>query len=95
MKYPGKIFNPRVKPDAHMEWFERAAEQAGFQKVLESNGKNPCLALYGHGQAGVRCKECRLLFRHSRYFKCELRGFTHGPGTDHRANWPACGRFVR
>ena len=27
------------------------------------------------------------------YFKCELRGITNGPGTDHRANWPACGKF--
>ncbi len=100
MKYPGKIVNFNGgKLDLQMDWFERAAEQSGFQQVLESNGgKNPCLALYGHGPAGARCKQCKLLFRHlmgKMYFKCELRGFTRGAGTDHRANWPACGRFVK
>jgi hypothetical protein len=25
--------------------------------------------------------------------KCDLRGITHGPGTDCRASWPACSRY--
>jgi hypothetical protein len=89
MKYPGQI------PDKQMEdWFSNAASKAGYVPLVNGKGKiNPCLALYGKGPEGKRCKECKLLFRHLRFFKCELRGFTHGPATDHRANWPACGKF--
>lgn len=86
MKYPGTIPNPEAQ-----QWFEDA--QAGRLSM------NPCVRLYGPGPEGVKCKECRLFIRkggHSKtYFKCELRGDTNGPGTDHRANWPACGRFVK
>jgi len=46
-----------------------------------------------------KCKACRLLLRKvlrsSRvYLKCQLRGNTGGPGTDHRAGWDACKKFV-
>jgi hypothetical protein len=90
MKYPGTI------PDQEMEdWFANAAGKAGFVPVAQPG--NPCVHAHGPGPAGKRCKECRLLLRNVKsrtYFKCELRGVTNGPGTDHRANWPACGRFV-
>lgn len=60
---------------------------------------NPCVRLYGLDPEGRRCKECQLFIRKTGYrkiyFKCELRGDTNGPGTDHRANWPACGRFIQ
>lgn len=66
--------------------------------VEERGEQNPCVRLYGPGPAGARCKTCRLFLRKGgyakTYFKCELRGDTNGPGTDHRANWPACGRYV-
>lgn len=72
------------------EWF---ADQTKHASHI-----NPCVRLYGMGPENTRCKECRLLRRkggHAKtYFKCELRGDTNGPATDHRANWPACGRFV-
>lgn len=90
MKYPGKI------PDQQTEdWFASAASKAGYMPLVMGKGKiNPCLALYGKGPEGKRCKECKLCYQHhGKYFKCELRGFTRGPGTDHRANWPACGKF--
>lgn len=58
---------------------------------------NPCIKGHGHGPEGTRCKTCAYFERkHVRgkvYFKCELRGDTNGTGTDHRANWPTCGRY--
>jgi hypothetical protein len=27
------------------------------------------------------------------YYKCKLRGLSHGPGTDHRVSWNACSFF--
>lgn len=51
---------------------------------------------YGYGPEGKRCKHCDHCYVKSfagRYFKCEFRGNTNGPGTDHRANWLACGKF--
>ena len=58
---------------------------------------NPCVRLYGPDAMGRKCKQCRLLRRKKMgkvYFKCALRGDTNGPGTDHRANWNACAKFV-
>lgn len=58
--------------------------------------KNPCIRAYGPGPEGGRCKDCDLLVvleYSKRYFECRLRPFTNGPGTDHRVNWPACGKF--
>ena len=58
---------------------------------------NPCIAVYGDGPPGAKCKTCELLYRQSgtakTYYKCELRRNTRGPGTDHRVNWPACGKY--
>lgn len=44
-----------------------------------------------------RCGACTHLVRREMagtYFKCSLYGDTHGPATDWRLRWPACGRFV-
>jgi len=58
---------------------------------------NPCIAVYGPGPDGARCKTCAHLDGHPGagriYWKCLLRAYSHGPGTDHRVNWPACGRW--
>ncbi len=57
--------------------------------------QNPCISSYGTTE-GKKCKTCKLLYYHEmskRYYKCRLRKFTHGPGTDHRVNWPACGKY--
>ena len=74
-----------------MDWWNKQMERPCFQ--------NPCVRHYGNGPAGAKCKECALFIRRgghaNTYFKCELRGVTNGPGTDHRANWLACGRFVK
>lgn len=64
---------------------------------LPPSNPNPCVGLYGKGPEGKRCKHCRLLTGHrfSRtYYKCQLRGDTHGPATDHRVNWDACSKFI-
>ena len=59
---------------------------------------NPCLAAFGDGPEGRTCQECSHFFRQGgvagHYFKCDLRRVTSGPATDHRARWPACGRFA-
>lgn len=58
---------------------------------------NPCVWTWGPGPEGKRCKTCARLTWHNsagrRYYKCALRGNTHGAGTDHRVNWPACGKY--
>jgi hypothetical protein len=67
-------------------------------RAVEKQGLNPCIKAYGPGPAGVVCRDCAHFFAHQRakkYFKCDLRGFTHGPGTDHKALWPTCGKFEK
>jgi hypothetical protein len=65
--------------------------------LLELRRINPCVNIYGPGPDGATCKTCANLFYHQlskRYYKCSLRGCTHGPGTDHRVSWPACSKFL-
>jgi hypothetical protein len=58
---------------------------------------NPCVARFGVGPDGATCKGCAHLYRmhwHDyKYPKCDLRKLTHGPGSDHRVNWLACGKY--
>lgn len=58
---------------------------------------NPCIPAFGPGPEGATCGECSHLFRRAdtagRYYKCDLRAVTGGPGSDHRVRWPACARF--
>lgn len=76
--------------------------QAVRRRILEartksgSNKVNPCLKLYGKGPEGKRCKACAHLVKKRRWFKCGLRANTlhkTSPKSDHRFNWPACGKF--
>jgi len=67
-----------------------------FKKAAETQQLNPLVRAYGPGPEGAKCKTCRHLFRKRMskvYIKCELRANTCGPGTDHRANWPACAKY--
>lgn len=60
------------------------------------SGGNPLIPAYGPGPEGKICKNCTHFFRKqlSRvYRKCDLRKHTNGPGSDHKANWPACGKY--
>jgi len=58
---------------------------------------NPCVRALGPGPEGATCKNCakliRVLYRDKVYVKCQMRAVTHGPGTDHRVNWPACKKW--
>lgn len=57
---------------------------------------NPCVRVYGYGPEGAACKTCRHLERrhfNRTIFKCALRNNTRSPATDHRAGWPACGKY--
>ncbi len=46
------------------------------------------------GHTCKHCRHCVLMQHHDRhYYKCELSRITHGPGTDWRCGWPACGRY--
>src|SRR5690606_18232630 len=69
--------------------------------IRNNSGKklfNPCIAVFGQGPEGARCKTCEHLYVKQyagRYFKCDLRRNSNGPATDHKANWPACGKYKR
>lgn len=58
---------------------------------------NPLVAVFGPGPEGTTCRSCVHLYHHGgharSYLKCDLRRFTHGPGTDHRAGWPTCAKY--
>lgn len=58
---------------------------------------NPCVWTWGPGPEGKRCKTYSHLDGHPgagrMYWKCDLRRYSHGPATDHRVNWPACGKY--
>ena len=57
---------------------------------------NPMVRLHGLGPEGVTCKHCAYIRANqqaSTYYKCTLRGVTHGAGTDHRLKWKACAKF--
>lgn len=58
---------------------------------------NPMVKSCGKGPAEFKCKHCVYFIRKEyskTYFKCQWRGNTNGPGTDHKANWPTCGKFM-
>ena len=68
------------------------------EPVKPAEQPNPCVALYGPGPDGAKCRDCALLagIRHdTTWYKCRLRKNTHGAATDHKVRWPACGRFER
>jgi hypothetical protein len=76
-----------------------------IQELVEVRDPNPCVALYGPGPAGMKCKSCALLlgpWGHGKkhWYKCSIRRSSvdaHRLGaasTDHRISWNACGRYA-
>ena len=58
---------------------------------------NPCVVVHGHGPEGATCASCGSLVHggtRGEHLKCTLRGVSSSERTDHRAGWPACGRYV-
>lgn len=95
IRYPGKIPDP-----AAQLWFDQAAAKSGLGPYIPGDGhENPCVSLHGLAEPAAKCKDCQMFIRKhgysKMYFKCVLRGDTSGAATDHRANWPACGKFVK
>lgn len=75
------------------EWID-----AQMAKLSTPERVNPCVRLYGKGPDGETCQHCSYLYRKQMskcYLKCALRENTSGPGTDHRARWPACSKFEK
>jgi len=59
---------------------------------------NPVIKIFGPGPSGERCKNCKHLFYKSyskKYYKCGLRINNNSTKTDHKVNWPACGKFEK
>jgi hypothetical protein len=57
---------------------------------------NPCIAVFGAGPDGSKCKNCKQLRSKAgskTFYKCALRSITNGPATDHKINWPGCAKF--
>lgn len=89
LKYPGTVINYPSEKNPQLDWFLAQVEKLGIKVKA-----NPCIKLHGTGPDDKRCKHCALCYQHrGKYFKCELRRTTRGPGTDHKANWPTCGKF--
>lgn len=67
--------------------------------VPKLSADNPCVKAYGRGPDGVTCQTCGRLERWGSpgrkvFLKCALRRRTNGAASDHRAGWPAGGRYV-
>lgn len=81
-----------------MQEHEEQQELFSLSSILALPKKkkvNPCIALYGNGPEGVKCGTCVHLYvkRYAnKYYKCGLRT-SGGLATDHRVNWPACGKY--
>lgn len=74
------------------EWIEKHIRP----KLVGKFKTNPCIDVYGPGPEGKLCKYCSRLIRKqyaNTYRKCGLRKNTNGPGTDHKATWPACKKY--
>lgn len=82
---------------------DRLPEEVAVERTRNGKGRlgapksNPCIPAFGPGPEGRICRDCTHLFRvggvAGRYYKCDLRVRTGGPGSDHRVRWPACARF--
>lgn len=84
------------EPEKQLVFGEISKAEAEKQFGIAAQA-NPCIAIYGPDTFGSRtCKWCVHLTVHQhsrRYYKCDLRRVTHGAASDHRVNWPACGRY--
>lgn len=69
------------------------------RKFSAESQPNRMVRMYGPAGVDKKCKDCRNLLRvvlrsGKVFFKCLHVGDTRGPGTDFRANWDACARFI-
>lgn len=94
----GTVRDPGVVEGLQNDHLRRTDRRA-YAKAHRSRvpSENPMLAVYGPGPGGMTCKGCVHLFRAfggaRNYPKCELRRVSSSVATDHRVNWPACGKY--
>jgi hypothetical protein len=83
--------------DEQQLWLAGQVDKLNLVEIVSGDARvNPCVRLHGLDPQARKCKDCALLLcnRMSKnYYKCELRGVTHGAATDHKVNWPACAKF--
>ena len=81
-----------------MKYTNLLGEEIDTDEELKKIRKiNPMVKSCGKGPEGKKCKQCKYIIRKEyskTYYKCQWRGNTNGPGTDHKVNWPACGKFI-
>jgi hypothetical protein len=78
--------------------FRDAPLQPSVNPMTRVYGLKPDTTLDANGvrTSGPSCAGCRWMvvtIARRSIFKCWRRGLTHGPGTDHRKGWPACGLY--
>lgn len=80
-----------------MKYINLLGQEIDTDEELKKRRKiNPLVKYYGKGPEDKRCKHCKFFYgkQYAKiYYKCSFRGDTNGPGTDHKANWPTCGKF--
>ena len=86
--------NRHLKSDPDQQIWLLEAEK----KFSKEQQPNKMVRAFGPRE-GKHCKDCRLLIRKVLrsgrvFFKCTLVGDTGGPGTDFKANWDACAKFI-
>ena len=84
-----------LKQDAAQQLWLLEAER----KFSKEQQPNRMVRAFGPAGGDKHCKDCRLLLRKILrsgrvFFKCTLVGDTGGPGTDFRAGWDACAKYV-
>jgi hypothetical protein len=80
--------------DEQQLWLAGQVDKLGLIEIVDKG--NPCVRLHGLDPQGRKCSGCALLacnHKSRNYYKCRLRGITNGAATDHKFNWPACGKF--
>lgn len=81
-------------PDTTLNlWGEEVAIPADLKPMSGLSPVEQMRRMYGERPTST-CGSCRHLIRQGRardFLKCEKFGTTHGPGTDWRAKYRACG----
>lgn len=72
--------------------------------MTQAVNPNPCVALFGPGPPGAKCKSCTWLLHRGRpgkrWYKCPFRRSSTNANklgaasTDQRLSWDACGRYA-
>lgn len=97
---PGFDERPAVRPRRLVFGVPRSPDEmrADRRAARERKLVGALRMLHGPGPEGARCGGCTNLYAHGgarrKYWKCRLGPFSHGPATDWRHQWAACGKFT-